>query len=64
MNRVMIVAALIVASAGCSAAQKKSKATSGSISNTFSSSASKVGQDLTQTRTDLGALESEIKIPK
>ena len=60
-------ASLISGFAGCSSLNKKSPSTSTTSSTTtnpFVSSSKKVQQDLTQTETDLGQMESQIKIPK
>ena len=65
--RYAFVAGLIVMLAGCSLLKKQTNGTSGSSSkstNPFLSSSKKVQQDVAQTETDFGQLQSEVKIPK
>ncbi len=68
--KTILVAALILGLAGCTSAPKKNAkltpggTTSTTSSNPFLSSSKKVQQDLTQTETDLGQLESQTKFSK
>ena len=62
--RHLVASSLIFLLAGCASATKQSKSTTTTSTNPFVSQSKKVQQDLTQTQTDLGSLESEIKVGK
>ena len=65
--RPILPAALISGVAGCSALKKQTNGTSttsAQSSGGFFGSSKKVQQDLTQTQTDLGQLESQAKFAK
>ena len=59
MHKLILVTSLVLALSGCSAAQKKTKSAPTTSTNSFTASAKQVQQDLTQTETDRGKLESE-----
>lgn len=60
--RYVVIPVVLVTIAGCSSPGKKGKSTATASSTPFLSSSKKVQQDFTQTETDLGQLESEIKV--
>ncbi len=70
--KTIIVAVLALAISGCSSASKNGKGSStatipstvGSTNDSFAASTKQLQQDFTKTQTDLGKLESEIKMPK
>ena len=60
--RCLVIPAVVIALAGCSSPGKKGKSTATASSSPFLSSSKKVQSDITQTETDLGQLESEVKV--
>ena len=62
--RLAVASTLIFGLAGCASAGKKTSTSTTVSANPFSASAKKVNQDFTQTETDLGQLESQVKVGK